>query len=272
MQYKDILVYLDSGTSNPARVETALALAEAHQAHLMGVALKPDETRGMAALQKSETDITTEPEAITEAFLQQAAAAGVSAEATVMSCRGSRAPLKLAAYARNFDLTIMRQMNPDNSSSLDGAVAEEVLFGCGRPVLYIPFSGAKRIPPKSAVIGWDASRATTRATHDAIPLLQTMDKVKLLIIGKSTHQMSKPLRRAEVMVKHLGRHGIKAEIEFAPIKDGDIGKTLLKFLQESGTDLLVMGGYGSSRLREFIFGGVTQTIFKQMNTPVCMSH
>lgn len=270
MQYKDILVYLDNGASNAARVETALALAAAHQAHLTGVALKPDETRGVEG--QTGTDVASEPETIVEAFLEQARSAGVEAEGTVMSCRGSRAPRKLAAYARNFDLTVMRQLNPNNESTLDGVLAEEILFGSGRPVLYIPFSGARNIPPKRAVIGWDGSRATTRATHDALPLLQTMEKVELVIIGKSSSRMSKPLRRAEVMKKHLRRHGIQAEVVFTSLKEDKVALTLLKHLKDSGADLLVMGGYGTSTLHQFLFGGVTHTIFKQMNTPVCMSH
>jgi nucleotide-binding universal stress UspA family protein len=277
MAYKDILVFLDSGESNAPRVDTAIAVAAAHNAHLVGVAYNIDVPRHIATLMpgfsvaKQREASSLVAQNLTEEFVKRAEAAGVTASATIMKCRESKAPLKLAAYARNFDLSILRQVHQgSDQSDLDAAVSEEVLFASGRPVLYIPYVGAK--PPSRAMIAWDGSRAATRAVHDALPLLAKMEKVVVLTVDPDPTKVEKKTRRGQAMVDHLIRHGINAEIKFASSQGADIGNTILNSLTDTGSDLLVMGGYGTSKLREFVLGGVTRTLFKNMTTPVCMSN
>jgi nucleotide-binding universal stress UspA family protein len=279
MSYKDILVFLDNGESNKPRVETALALALAHDARLVGIAYDIDVPRHIAALipgfsveqQRKASRLISQD--LVDQFLSHAEQAGVTAEATIMKCRGSKAAGKLAAYARNFDISILRQAHRNNQQSeWDAAVSEEVLISSGRPVLYIPYVGAQTIPPKKALIAWDCSRTSTRAIHDAMPLLEKVDKTIVLIVDEDPKMVEKKTRRCKVMVDHLQRHGIKAEIKFASSEGNDVASTILNSLVDNGADLLVMGGYGSSRLREHILGGVTKTILEIMTVPVCMSN
>lgn len=277
MAYKDILVFLDNGESNTPRVDTAIALASAHNAHLVGVAYNIDVPGHIARLvpgfsaEKQREASRIVAESLTADFIKRAEAAGISAASTVIKCRESKAPLKLAAYARNFDLSILRHVNQGNDQSdLDSAVSEEVLFASGRPVLYIPDVGVK--PPSRALIAWDGSRAASRAIHDALPLLSKMEKVVVLTVDSDPSKAEKKTRRGQAMLEHLIRHGINAELKFASSEGSDIALTILKSLTDTGSDLLVTGGYGTSRLREFVLGGVTRTLFKNMTTAVCMSN
>jgi len=279
MQYNDILVFLDDGESNDSRIETAISLARAHDAHLVGVSYNIDVPRHIASLipgfstekQREASKIIAQN--LADDFIKAAKEAGVSAEATVMKCRESTAPAKLAAYARNFDISVMRQVSENtDQSNFERAVSEEVLFSSGRPVLYIPYIGSQSVTPKKALIAWDGSRAATRAIHDAMPLLKKVDNVVLLTVDSDPAQVKKKTRRANAMLDHLKRHGIASEVQFASSQNLDVATTVLNSLVDTGSDLLIMGGYGSSKLREYILGGVTKTIFSNMTTPVCMSN
>ncbi len=279
MQYKDILVFLDNGDSNAPRVETAIALAAAHDARLVGIAYDIDVPRHIASLipgfsletQREASRLVSQ--SLVDQFTERTKEAGITAETTIMKCRGSKAASKLAAFARNFDISVLRQAHRGGQQSeWDAAVGEEVLVSSGRPVLYIPYVGTKSVIPKKALIAWDCSRTSTRAIHDAMPLLKMADKTIVLISNADPKMVDKMTKRCQVMVDHLRRHGIKAEILFASSEGSDTALTILNTLVDTGADLLVMGGYGSSRLREHLLGGVTKTILEDMTTPVCMSN
>lgn len=279
MQYKDILVFLDNGDSNASRVETAIALASANDARLVGIAYDIDVPRHIASLipgfslEQQRTASRLISQNLVDQFSERTKDAGITSETTIMKCRGSKAAAKLAAFARNFDLSVLRQAHlRDKNSEWDAAVSEEVLISSGRPVLYIPYVGTQLTLPKKALIAWNCSRTSTRAIHDAIPMLKMTDKTTVLISDADPKMVEKMTRRCQVMVDHLKRHGINAEIVFASSKGNDTASTILNTLVDTGSDLLVMGGYGSSRLREHILGGVTKTILESMTTPVCMSN
>jgi nucleotide-binding universal stress UspA family protein len=279
MNYNDILVFLDGGESNSSRVETAIAFAKAHDAHVVGVAYNIDVPRHIATLipgfstEKQREASRIIAENLANDFLKAANESGVSASTTIMKCRESSAPAKLAAYARNFDISIMRQVGENSDqSNFERAVSEEVLFSSGRPVLYIPYIGAQTPKPQKALIAWDGSRAATRAIHDALPLLDKVGSVVILTVDSDPSTAARKVKRAGAMVDHLNRYGISAEVKFASSEQSDVATTVLNSLVDTGSDILVMGGYGSSKLREYILGGVTKTIFKNMTTPVCMSN
>ncbi len=279
MNYEDILVFLDDGDSNEARVGMAIALAAAHNARLVGIAYDIDVPRHIASLipgfslEQQRTASRLISQTLVDQFLERTKQAGITSDATIMKCRGSKAPRKLAAYARNFDISVLRQTNRDSQQSeWDASVSEEVLMSSGRPVLFIPYVGTKTIPPKRALIAWDCSRASTRAIHDAMPLLEMVDKTIVLISNADPKMVDKMTRRCQVMVDHLQRHGINAEIKFSSSEGSDSATIILNSLVDVGADLLVMGGYGSSRLREHILGGVTKTVLADMTAPVCMSN
>lgn len=280
MQFKNIMVYLDQGNSNQARVDSALAIASTHGAALTGVVLiaQPSSailqrlgiTNAPAIHEKSRADAQ---ESIDQ-FHERAAAAGVEADVLKLECLEGDAPAKLSRVARVYDLSILRQANPDSdNTAFVAGLSEEVMFSSGRPVLYMPYIGAHQIPFKRGLIAWDGSRSSARAVHDALPLLENMDQVTILVIDSNTMEPSSDgVMPGEGLSRHLHRHGISSEIQHLMRGDSSTSTLVLNELANTGADLLVMGGYGTPKLREIILGGVTRTVLETMTVPVFMSH
>lgn len=280
MKYKDILVYLDDGASNKDRVQTALSFAAAHDAHLVGVTfdikIPPHVSATLTAKinKEQQENSSRKAQSIIDDFLQQASETDVKVDTHILHCRESKAPEALSLYARNFDITILRQTNPDrtHSAPLVTSLAEKVLFSSGRPVLYVPYVGAHQIPANRAIIAWDGSRASTRAVHDALPLMEGMDEVIVLVVNADKKPSSKGKDAGEELVTHLKRHGLNARLEHVQSMGVDVAIIVLNALADLGADILIMGGYGSSRIHEMFLGGVTKTLMRDMTIPVFMSH
>jgi nucleotide-binding universal stress UspA family protein len=117
---------------------------------------------------------------------------------------------------------------------------------------------------------WDGSRAATRAVADSMPLLKKAKLVEIVMVA------SKPGKADEIpgadLGQHLARHGLKVEVKRITSSEIDVPSTILSYAADSSADMIVMGGYGHSRLREFILGGVTRGILETMTVPVLMSH
>ena len=280
MQFRNIMVYLDQGNSNQARVDSALAIASTHGAALTGVALIAQPS--LAILQR--LGVTNAPDLHEKSradaqqsidqFHERAAAAGVEADVLKLECPEGDAPAKLSRVARVYDLSILRQANPDSdNTAFVAGLSEEVMFSSGRPVLYMPYIGAHQIPFKRGLIAWDGSRSSARAVHDALPLLENMDQVTILVINSNTMEPSSDgVMPGEGLSRHLHRHGISSEIQRLQRGDSSTSTLILNELTNTGADLLVMGGYGTPKLREIILGGVTRTVLETMTVPVFMSH
>lgn len=170
-------------------------------------------------------------------------------------------PSRLAEHARLFDLTIVPAYgHPDTQG-----VAEALIFGSGRPVLLLP-SSESDAPPKRVVVAWDGSRGAARAANDALPFLRRADSVEVVsVTGEKALPASASM---DGLILHLQRHGIAATAQHRPLANKDVGSVLLNHAEEAGADLLVMGAYGRSRLREFILGGATATILASASIPV----
>jgi nucleotide-binding universal stress UspA family protein len=280
MQFRNIMVYLDQGKSNQARVDSALAIASTHGAALTGVALIAQPS--LAILQR--LGVTNAPDLheksradaqeSVDQFHERAAAAGVEADVLKLECPEGDAAAKLSRVARVYDLSILRQANPDSdNTAFVAGLSEEVMFSSGRPVLYMPYIGAHQIPFKRGLIAWDGSRSSARAVHDALPLLENMDQVTILVINSNkTEPSSDGVMPGEGLSRHLHRHGISSEIQRLQRGDSSTSTLILNELANTGADLLVMGGYGTPKLREIILGGVTRTVLEMMTVPVFMSH
>ena len=117
---------------------------------------------------------------------------------------------------------------------------------------------------------WDGSRAASRAIGDAVPLLQKAGRVEVVIVTNERGKQDE-IEGAD-MGEHLARHGLNIEVEQIVLGDIDVADVILSHAADAGTDFIVMGGYGHSRLREFVLGGVTRNIFRSMTAPVLMSH
>lgn len=279
MQYKNILVYLDQGASNEERVNTAVSIAKVHDAELMGVVVNALPTKGMMrtlGLKKDSKKLKKSREsvdAVIDSFSQKMREEDITFETQVIECREGKAPEKLTRLARCFDICLLRQANPDKPhANFISELSEHVLFYSGRPVFFMPYIGAHAIPCRTALIAWDGSASATRAIHDALPLLEQINKVIILVV--ETEEMHRNLegKPGAALSKHLNAHGIKNTINRVPLGDVRASTVILNEISNTGADILIMGGYGTPKLREMLLGGVTRTVFDSMTVPVVMSH
>ena len=281
MSYKDLLVVLDSDAASRGRIDLAAVLAERCAAHLVGLypLPVPEMPRHLgyfdpAMLDPFFQDLRQQAQAASdrerEAFEHAASLRGLSAEWRVVAEGLESDP---ALHARYVDLTILGQLDPDRGDlELIWPRPEQVALASGRPVLIVPYAGHFETVGHRVLIGWNATREATRAVNDAMPLLAAADVVTVLTIdareGPDAHG---ELPGADISL-HLARHGVKAEIERTVSAGIPAGEVLLSRAADLGADLLVIGAYGHSRVRELLLGGATRSILQSMTLPVLMSH
>ena len=180
-----------------------------------------------------------------------------------------RLPGSFASLARRFDLSIVGQAEPEQPA-LDGLIVEAALFDSGRPMLVVPYIQRNGLKLDRILLCWDGSRSAARAAADALPFLRRAKLVEVVTVA------SEPAKSDEMpgadIAHHLARHGVKVELKRIVTAETDVASTILSHAADSSADFLVMGGYGHSRLREFILGGVTREILASMTVPVLMSH
>jgi nucleotide-binding universal stress UspA family protein len=280
MRIGDILVLLDPTPAGMNRLDAACQLAARHGAHLVGlrcadplsrVMLHADPSAGMLVaelLDRLRAEAREKAAELEAAFLAATARAGVAAEWRLVE--GSALD-HIALHARYADLVLLGQPDPARSRPGMDAVIEEALFASGRPVLVLPH-GAGALPARRVLLGWNASREATRAAHDALPILAAADAVLVFAAnpGRGINGIG-DLPGADI-ARHLARHGAKVEVRQGSSDDLAAGDLLLNEASDWGADLIVMGGYGHSRWREMVLGGVTRSLMRQMTVPVLMSH
>lgn len=273
---KDIVVNLGLGENDPAG-DYAVSMGEAFGAHVLGVAVSyepviPGTVMGgipPEIIESQRAESNKKARAAIARFEQTAKRAGISMETRTISASISGAADQIGRIGRRFDLIVVGQ--PGRKDSLpDEVVDEGVLFESGRPVIFVPFIQKGGMKLDRIMVCWDGSRAATRAIADAIPLLKKAKQVEVVIIS------DKPNKRDEVpgadLGQHLARHGLKVDVKRITSPDIDVPSTILSYAADSSADMIVMGGYGHSRLREFVLGGATRGLLESMTVPVLMSH
>lgn len=276
MSYKTILVHIDSGKRCPARVEMAARLASRHDAHLIGLyAPLSVETpsrvmvKGWEAIIESMKQREAAQATLAEAAFNKAVtAAGLVSPEWRSSLRNAAEVVSL--HARYADLLVLGQRDPAEDHGLEHDFVEQVVLGSGRPAVVLPYVGAFATIGKRILVAWDTGREATRALTDAIPLLRLADEVKVIVI--SPKQDGHGAQPGADIGLYLARHGVRIEVKAEYGEVLDVGNELLSRTADFGTDLIVMGAYGHSRLRELIMGGATRTIIDSMTVPVLLSH
>jgi nucleotide-binding universal stress UspA family protein len=197
-------------------------------------------------------------------FEAAAAKAGVSCESTLERCQTVEVPELLVEYARLRDLTIMPEQD-------DRWYAEAVMFGSGRPTLILPQKPRSRpFELGTVAVAWDFSRAAARAVSDAMPLLEKAKRVRVATVLNEKRLDRK--HSGEELSKNLSRHGIDIVLDRVDAQGRPIGAVLEAYVASHGVDLLVMGAYGHSRLREFVLGGATNSLLSKPPLPILFSH
>jgi len=173
--------------------------------------------------------------------------------------------------ARLADVVICSQPDPEKDD-YSTIVVEQLILESGRPVLIVPNSANIASIGDVPVVAWNGSKESSRAAFDALPLLAGAKLVTLLEVSSHADSGRKEEMAAGDMATTLDRHGIKCEVSRTVATDIGVGDEILSRLADKGADLLVMGGYGHSRMREFVLGGATRHILHHMTVPVLMSH
>jgi nucleotide-binding universal stress UspA family protein len=278
MSFKNLLVHIDDGKACELRLDAAFALAGELDAHLTGLYVAPDPyLPGNVRAEVPASFLSTLQDQLKERletavalYTRKAEAAGLTPDCRTAHCAGASLPEVVALHARYADLTILGQPEPDGPEGIDGPVTESVVLSSGRPALIVPYIGAGARFGRRVMIAWDAGREAARAVADAMPLLQRADSVTVLAINPRRGDHG-PQPGADISL-HLARHGLKVEAQSLEAEDLSVAEALLSRLADEDIDLLVMGAYGHSRIRELVLGGVTREIFRQMTVPVLMSH
>jgi nucleotide-binding universal stress UspA family protein len=280
MQLKDILVHLDATEQGRRRLALALDLARRHAAHLTGLhvldlaipLIAASDAGGSAVTTLMETmrrDAEAEAATVEAEFREQLRRSGVAGEWRLAD---GLAPEQVALHGRYADLIVLGQDDPGGGRMPAGAILEQALFTSGRPVLVVPYAGRFERVGQRVLVGWNASREASRAVHDALPLLLAAEQVSVFAVNPRPGLDGHGEEPGADIARHLARHGVSLRVEHAIAHDIGDGDVILNRAAEISADLLVVGGYGHSRLRELILGGVTRTLLRQMTLPVLMSH
>ena len=174
-----------------------------------------------------------------------------------------------AQIARRFDLAIVGQAESEKKHP-EQLIVEAALFESGRPVIVVPYIQTKSFTLDRVVICWDGGRAATRAIADAMPFLKRAKIIDVVMVTSESAK-SDEIPGADIG-QHLARHGLAVNIERLVGSGTDVSGSILSYVADASADFIVMGGYGHSRLREFILGGVTRSMLASMTAPTLLSH
>jgi nucleotide-binding universal stress UspA family protein len=275
--FKDIIAYLSVSKGNEAIADFAVSVASTLEAHITGIAMvfvlnTPGASMGYLPLEKIEPqqrEYEAAAKTARDHFAAATARAGVSAGPQLLHTSFAKAANLFGRIARGFDLSIVGQAKPDGNA-VEAMISESTLFESGRPVIIVPYIQKAPIKLDRIMVCWDGSRSAARAIADAMPLLERAKNVEVVIV---TNERSKrdEIEGADIG-QHLARHALKVEVTRITHGDLDVADALLSHSMDASADFMVMGGYGHSRLREFVLGGVTRSILRTMTLPTLMSH
>jgi nucleotide-binding universal stress UspA family protein len=274
---KDLVVNLTGSTPQDFAADYAISIAKMFAAHLAGIGFVyepviPGSLLGgipVDLIEAQRQENAKAAKAAVARFEAAAKAAGLSAEVRILDASIAGAADLFGRIARRFDLAVVGQARPREGSS-EELLIEGALFESGRPIVIVPYVQSEGLKLERALVCWDASRPATRAIADALPFLRRALAVEIVAVS-GEHGKGVELAGTN-MARHLARHGINAELKRVSAGNADVPSAIRAHAIQSGADFMVMGGYGHSRLREFILGGVTRTILASTTIPVLMSH
>lgn len=275
----EIVVFIDGQTETPGILEFAGMLAQEHGARLISVFMQPEpattpaETfaRGKgiqsvievhrAQLERIEADHKAQFEDIVRRH-------GILQESEWRSLPYLSSEVGVHAYYA--DLVVIARPHSAGDTAGPPGLAESLVLSSGRPILVFPPRGTVS-PLRRILVAWNATRESVRAVADALPLLVRAKEVEVLVVDHERNKASHGQEPGADIARHLTRHGAQVEVRRVSSGGEDVGHLLLSRASAFGADLLVMGAYGHSHVREWMFGGVTRTVLYEAGLPVLMS-
>jgi nucleotide-binding universal stress UspA family protein len=274
---KDVVVKLAVGAERDRASQFAISIAQAFEAHIAGVAfayepvIVPTIMDGLSAawVDTQRSDNRAAAQAAIDRFEAAAARDGVSAEHRLIEASLGVAAGLFGRLARRFDLAVIGQTPPE-AMTPDDLFIESALFESGRPTVVVPYIQEQGLKLGRVLACWDGSDHAARAIADAMPFLRRGTTIEIVIVANARASADE-VPGADIAA-HLARHGLAVEVKRLVAEDTDVANAILSHAADSGADFIVMGGYGHSRLREFVLGGATRGMLAQMTVPVLMAH
>ncbi|NMK46464.1 universal stress protein [Achromobacter sp. Bel] len=277
--FRRIAVHLDHGVDCPRRIEFCLHIAKAHDAHLTGIFTSyvspgyfSDEAGLWARTTEGAMEITTKKRsALQQAFSEAARRAGV----TESWRQGEGSPAEcVSRHARYSDVLVIGQQNAyDLQAATGNDFVEQTLLFVGRPVIVLPTAGMFETLGTRVLYCWNGGREAARAIADAAPLLRHADSLRVLTMDEAADSRIEIETLYEDLAVYCTCHGFpEPEHETRGTRDIDVGDAILSSAADFGADLIVMGAYGHTRMRELVMGGATRSLLKAMTVPVLFSH
>jgi nucleotide-binding universal stress UspA family protein len=272
---KDILAFADDSLVSEPRFALLATLARRFEARLSAVHILPNAyayvpmDAGPAVVEIIQTQQEADRKAassIEAHYRNRCMASGLEGEWHLVNDWYDG-----VAFAGRHDLVVTGQ-STTGLPVVSTVRPEDVALAVGRPTLVIPAKGRFESSGERVIIAWKPTKEAGRAVHDALPLIS--ENAVVTIVEVSDGDPTDAARRSgsDDLRRHLARHGIKATVETVKGADSAAGEIILSRATALKADLIVMGAYGHSRLRELILGGVTRTVLRDMTIPVLMSH
>ena len=274
---KSILASIPTERGFQGLIDAAASLAKMFDTRLDAVAIGYETTSiglaveggtAVAAIYEIERErAQARAEAALSIVVAEAQRRSFQCKCIPMTATPFEAAAMIGARARLYDLTIVPQPEVE-FDSYDNTLPQEILFEAGGPVLFVPYTFRGPLKISNIGIAWDGSRLAARAAREAMPFLKNAENITLITVNDTVH----PEASAQALQSRLTHQGLRATISRSVAAPADIQPMLLSITADTGLDLIVMGGYGHSRLKERILGGVTRGMLESMTVPTLMSH
>jgi nucleotide-binding universal stress UspA family protein len=276
---KDVLVHIPTERAMRPVIDGAVSLAAGFGAHLDAVSVGYVATStayvmeggaAVAAVFEMERERAVErAETALTVFEAEAKNAGISYACRSLGAIPADAANSIGAMARLYDLCIVLQPE-SGQASFDNDLPREILFQSGGPVLFLPHIFRGAFKARRIGICWDGSRTSARALRDAEPFLKQAEQIVIITVNEGDTVPGEA--SSDNVARHLARLGLSTQTISLSASRSEIQPVILSLAADEGLDLLVMGGYGHSRLQESFLGGVTRSMLEAMTVPTLMSH
>jgi len=274
---KDLVVNLNLSADRDPAAQFAVSIAATFGAHIAAIAfaydpvVMPTVMNGLSVAwvdtQRIENRAAAQ-EAV-DRFEAAAKREGLSAQHRIIEASLGKAANLFGRITRRFDLAVVGQMDPERTLP-DDLLIEAALFESGRPVVVVPYIQKEGLKLDRVLVCWDGSRSAARAVADSLPFLKRGKLIEIVVVASRSGKVDE-LPGAD-LGEHLARHNLDVEVKRLVAADIDVSNVVLSYAADCAADFIVMGGYGHSRLREFVLGGATRGILESMTVPVLMAH
>lgn len=266
MELKQILVFMDDPTRSADRLDLAIDLAKRHRAGIIGLNVVAHHLLPVRRGHDKDAG-----EDLSRLFKEKTAAADVKGEwiSTDAKALGGGVVEAINHYATFADLVVVGQSEQGGKERrASDTLPENVVFGSGKPVLIVPYTGQFRSVGRKVLVAWKTGRESSRALTDAVPFLKAAESTHIFEVNPSQGEVAD----MESLCGYLAAHGVNADVETSAITALHVGDVLLNRVADEGSDLLVMGGYADLHFGTYVLGDVAKHVLRHMTVPVLMAH